>query len=138
MDTTLDKIMKARTLRSMCKKEGTTSDQMQAYIDTMSTIALELQEAEEKAAKDEKMKKEAIEAAVAQLKEVGVTARDLVSAFDAGGAKTKSRTAKYTYTDEGGEKRGWTGQGRIPIPMQKQMDEENLKKEDFLTQPHEA
>ncbi len=133
MDTTLDKIMKARTLRSVCKKEGTTSTQMQAYIETMNTIALEIQEAEEEEAAAERIKAKAIEDALAKLKEAGVTTRELVAAIDVGTSKSRGKAPKYTYTDENGERQGWTGQGRIPIPMQKIMNEKNLTKEHFLT-----
>lgn len=133
MDTTLDKIMKARTLRSVCKKEGTTSTQMQAYIETMNTIALELHEAEEEEAAAERIKAKAIADALAKLKEAGVTTRELVAAIDVGTTKGRGKAPKYTYTDENGEHQGWTGQGRIPIPMQKEMNEKNLTKEHFLT-----
>ncbi|MGD8116920.1 hypothetical protein [Vibrio sp. TRT 29B02] len=133
MDTTLDKIMKARTLRSLCKKEGTTSTQMQAYIETMNNIALEIHEAEEAAAAAEQIKAKAIQDALAKLKEAGVTTRELVSAIDSSSTKGQSKPPKFTYIDENGNSQGWTGQGRIPIPMQKQMDEKNLPKEHFLT-----
>ncbi|MCW0313043.1 DNA-binding protein H-NS [Pantoea ananatis] len=40
--------------------------------------------------------------------------------------KTKSkrapRPAKYQYTDENGEKKSWTGQGRTPSPIKKALD----------------
>ncbi|CCO44193.1 putative DNA-binding protein H-NS [Vibrio nigripulchritudo SOn1] len=134
MDTTLDKLMKARNLRAMCKKEGTTSAQMSQYIETMKVICAELQETEAKEAEIKKAQQDAINAAVEKLKEVGVTARDLVSAFESSGSKAKNKPSKYTYKDENGDTRGWTGQGRIPAAMQKAMESNGLSKEDFLTE----
>ncbi|KTR47818.1 DNA-binding protein [Pantoea ananatis] len=37
-------------------------------------------------------------------------------------AKRAPRPAKYQYTDENGEKKSWTGQGRTPSPIKKALD----------------
>ncbi|MDI3363248.1 MULTISPECIES: H-NS family nucleoid-associated regulatory protein [Pantoea] len=36
--------------------------------------------------------------------------------------KRAPRPAKYQYTDENGEKKSWTGQGRTPSPIKKALD----------------
>lgn len=37
-------------------------------------------------------------------------------------AKRAPRPAKYQYTDENGEKKSWTGQGRTPSPIKNALD----------------
>lgn len=37
-------------------------------------------------------------------------------------AKRAPRPAKYQYTDENGETKSWTGQGRTPSPIKKALD----------------
>ncbi len=37
-------------------------------------------------------------------------------------AKRAPRPAKYRYTDENGETKSWTGQGRTPSPIKKALD----------------
>ncbi len=48
-----------------------------------------------------------------------------------GKSKRAARPAKYKYTDENGESRTWTGQGRTPAVIKKAMDE-GKSLEDFL------
>jgi len=46
--------------------------------------------------------------------------------------KRSVRTAKYGYTDEKGESRTWTGQGRTPAAIKKALEEQGKKLDDFL------
>lgn len=47
-------------------------------------------------------------------------------------AKRAARPPKYHYTDETGEARTWTGQGRTPAVIKKAIDEQGKSLEDFL------
>ena len=50
----------------------------------------------------------------------------------AGKTKRAARPAKYQYTDENGETKTWTGQGRTPAVIKKAIDEQGKTLEDFL------
>ena len=47
-------------------------------------------------------------------------------------AKRAARPAKYSYIDENGETKTWTGQGRTPAVIKKAMDEQGKSLDDFL------
>ncbi len=49
-----------------------------------------------------------------------------------GKAKRAARPAKYQYTDENGEVKTWTGQGRTPAVIKKAIDEQGKTLDDFL------
>ena len=46
--------------------------------------------------------------------------------------KRSVRPAKYGYTDEKGESRTWTGQGRTPAVIKKALEEQGKSLDDFL------
>lgn len=46
--------------------------------------------------------------------------------------KRSLRPAKYGYTDEKGESRTWTGQGRTPAVIKKALEEQGKSLDDFL------
>ena len=50
----------------------------------------------------------------------------------AGKAKRPARPAKYSYVDEDGENRTWTGQGRTPAVIKKAIEEQGKQLDDFL------
>ncbi|MEH0832695.1 DNA-binding transcriptional regulator H-NS [Pectobacterium cacticida] len=47
-------------------------------------------------------------------------------------SKRAARPPKYQYTDENGEVRTWTGQGRTPAVIKKAIEEQGKSLEDFL------
>ena len=47
-------------------------------------------------------------------------------------AKRAARPAKYSYVDENGENRTWTGQGRTPAVIKKAIEEQGKQLDDFL------
>ncbi|MBA0166230.1 MULTISPECIES: histone-like nucleoid-structuring protein H-NS [Pectobacterium] len=49
-----------------------------------------------------------------------------------GKSKRAARPAKYQYTDENGEVRTWTGQGRTPAVIKKAIEEQGKSLDDFL------
>ncbi|QQG26754.1 DNA-binding transcriptional regulator H-NS [Pectobacterium carotovorum] len=50
----------------------------------------------------------------------------------AGKNKRAARPAKYQYTDENGELKTWTGQGRTPAVIKKAIEEQGKSLDDFL------
>ncbi len=55
----------------------------------------------------------------------GIDPQDLFNSISASSPKKKRavRPAKYEYTDENGELKTWTGQGRTPSTIKKALDE---------------
>ena len=47
-------------------------------------------------------------------------------------AKRAARPAKYSYIDENGESKTWTGQGRTPAVIKKAIEEQGKQLDDFL------
>lgn len=66
----------------------------------------------------------------------GIDPNELLSTLAAakapGKAKRAARPAKYSYIDENGESKTWTGQGRTPAVIKKAIEEQGKKLEDFL------
>lgn len=66
----------------------------------------------------------------------GIDPNELLSTLAAakapGKAKRAARPAKYSYIDENGESKTWTGQGRTPAIIKKAIEEQGKKLEDFL------
>lgn len=66
----------------------------------------------------------------------GIDPNELLSTLAAvkapGKAKRAARPAKYKYTDENGEARTWTGQGRTPAVIKKAIEEDGKQLDDFL------
>ncbi|MEN7459687.1 H-NS family histone-like protein [Pantoea dispersa] len=54
----------------------------------------------------------------------GIDPNELLGALETGKkrAKRAPRPAKYSYTDENGEEKSWTGQGRTPAAIKKALD----------------
>ena len=47
-------------------------------------------------------------------------------------SKRAPRPAKYSYQDDNGEQRTWTGQGRQPVVIRRAIEEQGKTLEDFL------
>ncbi|MBG6241587.1 MAG: DNA-binding transcriptional regulator H-NS [Candidatus Symbiopectobacterium sp. Dall1.0] len=66
----------------------------------------------------------------------GIDPNELLQSLGAaktpGKSKRAARPAKYQYTDENGEARTWTGQGRTPAVIKKAIEEQGKYLDDFL------
>ncbi|AXU95020.1 histone-like nucleoid-structuring protein H-NS [Erwinia persicina] len=66
----------------------------------------------------------------------GIDPNELLSTLAAakapGKAKRAARPAKYSYIDENGESKTWTGQGRTPAVIKKAIEEQGKNLDDFL------
>ncbi|MEC5341606.1 histone-like nucleoid-structuring protein H-NS [Brenneria populi] len=58
--------------------------------------------------------------------------QSLGSVKSIGKSKRAARPAKYQYTDENGEVKTWTGQGRTPAVIKKAIEEQGKSLDDFL------
>lgn len=80
---------------------------------------------------------EKVEQYLALIKSEGLTLADLVEksdfpAFKKLRKKRPTRPPKYKYIDEQGNLQTWTGQGRMPKPMQQAIAQHKKKLTDFL------
>lgn len=130
-------LLNIRSLRAFGRE--LTLEQLEEALDKLTIVVEERREAEaeERAAREEKEAKLAEYAS--QIREQGINVEDLIAAL-AGEGSTKSnkpkqkrapRPAKYKYVNEQGEEKTWTGQGRTPSAIQKQLDA-GSKLDDFL------
>lgn len=66
----------------------------------------------------------------------GIDPNELLQALSevkvSGKSKRAIRPAKYSYVDENGENRTWTGQGRTPAVIKKAIEEQGKQLDDFL------
>ena len=66
----------------------------------------------------------------------GIDPNELLQSLSAtkvtGKSKRAARPAKYQFTDENGELKTWTGQGRTPAVIKKAIEEQGKSLDDFL------
>ena len=114
-----------RALRNLTRK--LTIEQLESIIAKLQFIINEKREAAEKYQYQEQQRKERIEKYKSLLKQDGITADELAEILGdkqiQPRKKRQARPAKYKYTDENGEVKTWTGQGRTPKAIQKALDE---------------
>ncbi|MFK5783900.1 H-NS histone family protein [Escherichia coli] len=91
-----------------------TSDYLQQCRQEESSKAAELQARQEK-----------LDALRKLMEEDGINPEELLGSFQAKSTATKKsrgpRPAKYSFTDENGETKTWTGQGRTPKALAEQI-----------------
>ncbi len=127
-------LLNIRSLRAFARE--LTIEQLEEALDKLTIVVEERKSAAEeelavKAEREAKLKEYA-----AQIAEDGIEIEDLIAALNSE-TKTKPkqkrapRPAKYKYTDESGEEKTWTGQGRTPKAIQLQLDQ-GASMDDFL------
>ena len=91
---------------------------LQAAVEEKRAQAAEIEQAEQERARIAKYKE--------LIKQEGITAEELTAIIGIAPSsirkKREPRPAKYKYTDETGQERTWTGQGRTPRVIQKALD----------------
>ncbi|MEA9392213.1 H-NS family nucleoid-associated regulatory protein [Acerihabitans sp. TG2] len=103
----------------------------------LNIIIEEKDRAEKEAKRQEEEKIEKVNLLRAELEKYGLTPDDLVTEETKRDLmrphkKTRKTNPKYQYIDESGQTKTWTGQGRTPTPIKKQMEEKNKTLDDFL------
>ncbi len=123
MSETLKVLNNIRTLRAQAR-EVSLAD-LEEVLEKFETVVNERREAEAAIASEIKEKNEKLEKYRQMLLEDGIDLSEL-SALETSGGKTRSkrapRPAKYQYTDENGETKSWTGQGRTPAVIKQALD----------------
>ena len=107
-----------RTLRAQARE--TSLETLEEILEKMTSIVEEKRHEEETGIKERDERKVKIEAIREQLLADGIDPQELLSNYRSSSASKKQkssrnpRPAKYKYTDEDGNEKSWTGQGRTP------------------------
>nr|WP_024968005.1 H-NS family nucleoid-associated regulatory protein [Pantoea sp. IMH] len=132
MSETLKVLNNIRTLRAQAREVSLS--ELEEMLEKLEAVVNERREAEAAIASEIKEKEEKLAKYRQMLLDDGIDLSELTSAENTTGksrAKRAPRPAKYQYTDENGETKSWTGQGRTPAVI-KQALEQGKKLEDFL------
>ncbi|MFT7680700.1 MAG: DNA-binding protein H-NS [Moritella dasanensis] len=113
--------LNARSLRAATKELSV--EQLEEVLIKFTTIVEDRKEAEAADLEKQQEKQAKMTEILLQLKENGISPEELMGLTDATAEKAKVKTkrgprpAKYAY-DFNGESKTWTGQGRMPLPLQ--------------------
>ncbi|MEN4833067.1 H-NS family nucleoid-associated regulatory protein [Pantoea vagans] len=124
-----------RTLRAQSREISL--DILEEILEKMTSIVEEKRHEEESGMKEREERKVKLEAIREQLLADGIDPQELLGNYGSSStsAKQKSnrnpRPAKYKYTDENGNEKSWTGQGRTPKAIKSALDS-GKKLEDFI------
>lgn len=133
MSESLKILNNIRTLRAQARE--TSLETLEEMLEKLEVVVNERREefSLEKAAEEERVQK--LQKYREMLEEAGIDPTDLLEASavnKTGRAKRAARPAKYSYIDENGETKTWTGQGRTPAVIKRAIDEEGKSLDDFL------
>jgi len=124
--------LNARSLRAATKELSVV--QLEDVLIKFTKIVEDRKESEAAELEKQQEKQAMMNEILLQLKENGISPEELMNLTDSTTEKTKTkrgpRPAKYAY-DLDGETKTWTGQGRMPLPLQEMMNEKGSI-EEFL------
>ncbi|EJE4701730.1 TPA: H-NS family nucleoid-associated regulatory protein [Vibrio parahaemolyticus] len=122
-------LLNIRSLRAFSRE--LTLEQLEEALDKLTTVVLERQESEKSEREDRAEQEAKLEEIATKIAKEGIDVEALIEVL-AGQPKAKAkvkaskrppRPAKYRYTDDMGEEKTWTGQGRTPSAIQTLLDE---------------
>ncbi|EAR57372.1 putative DNA-binding protein H-NS [Photobacterium sp. SKA34] len=119
----IDILLNLRSLRAQAREMSVVD--LQEGLQKFTQVVEERREEEEAANAVNKEQEAKLQKYRDMLEAEGITAEELVALLgDAPKAKKKraARPAKYTFSDENGEEKTWTGQGRTPKALQQLLD----------------
>ncbi|QFI37214.1 H-NS histone family protein [Moritella marina ATCC 15381] len=117
--------LNARSLRAATKELSV--EQLEDVLIKFTAIVNDRKEAEAADLEKQQEKQAKMNEILLQLKENGISPEELMGLTDTTSEKTKTKTkrgprpAKYAY-DLNGDAKTWTGQGRMPLPLQEVMN----------------
>ncbi|MBJ8931574.1 H-NS family histone-like protein [Citrobacter freundii] len=124
MSEALKVLNNIRTLRAQSRE--VTLELLEEMLEKLTIVVQERREEDAAAQREVQEKVAKLERYREMLLADGIDPTDLLGGGDTTkAAKTKRapRPAKYAYTDENGEQKTWTGQGRTPAAIKKALDE---------------
>ncbi|SCC67969.1 histone-like nucleoid-structuring protein H-NS [Kosakonia oryziphila] len=123
-----------RTLRAQARE--CTLETLEEMLEKLEVVVTERREEESAAAAEVEERTRKLQQYRDMLMADGIDPNELLNSLSAAKSGTKAkravRPAKYSYVDENGETKTWTGQGRTPAVIKKAMDEQGKQLEDFL------
>ena len=123
-----------RTLRAQAR-ELPLSD-LEEILEKLTVVVTERREEVEAEEAQNREKEEKLSKYREMLLADGIDPNELLNALSENKTVTKARRAarpaKYSYVDENGESRTWTGQGRTPAVIKKAIEEDGKQLDDFL------
>lgn len=132
MSETLKVLNNIRTLRAQARELSLA--ELEEMLEKLDAVVSERRDAEAAIAEEVRQKEEKLAKYRQMLMEDGIDPNELTAGESASAkprAKRAPRPAKYKYTDEAGEEKSWTGQGRTPAVIKQALDN-GKKLEDFL------
>lgn len=123
MSDALKALNNLRTLRVQAREVDI--DTLNEMLEKLSVVVAERREEQEAALASEREKADKLAKYKEMLLNDGIDISDLTklaSVETKSKAKRAPRPAKYQYTDENGETKSWTGQGRTPSPIKKALE----------------
>ena len=129
-----------RTLRAELAEKTRTilwdRDRLEEMLEKLEVVVNERREEESAAAAEVEERTRKLQQYREMLIADGIDPNELLNSLAAVKSGTKAkraqRPAKYSYVDENGETKTWTGQGRTPAVIKKAMDEQGKSLDDFL------
>lgn len=124
-----------RTLRAQAR--GTSLEILEEILEKLTAIVEEKRHEEESGLKEREERKVKLHAIREQLLADGIDPQELLTNSNSPSTTKKQkssrspRPAKYRYTDEEGNGKSWTGQGRTPKAIKQALDS-GKKLKDFL------
>ncbi|MBC0855483.1 H-NS family nucleoid-associated regulatory protein [Pantoea stewartii] len=114
-----------RTLRAQSRE--TSLEILEEILDKLTSIVEEKRHEEESGMKEKEKRKVKLDAIREQLLADGIDPQELLGHYGSSSASKKKssrnpRPAKYKYTDENGNEKSWTGQGRTPKAIKSALD----------------
>lgn len=123
-----------RTLRAQARE--CTLDTLEEMLEKLEVVVNERREEDSQAQAEIEERTRKLQQYREMLIADGIDPNELLQSMSAsksaGKTKRAARPAKYQYTDENGDVKTWTGQGRTPAVIKKAIDEEGKALEDFL------
>ncbi len=119
-------LLNIRSLRAFARE--LTLEQLEEALDKLTLVVKECREIEAKEQEAKAAQQTRLAAIAKQIEREGIDVHALITALSnespqKSKAKRTPRPAKYRYVDANGQEKTWTGQGRTPQAIQKQLDE---------------
>ncbi|MGR5187785.1 H-NS family nucleoid-associated regulatory protein [Photobacterium damselae] len=115
MSETINVLLNLRTLRAQSRELSL--EQLQEGLEKLTQVVNERVQEEEQLRAENREKEEKLETYRQLLLADGIAPEELIASVATSKSKKSSRKprpAKYRYTDEDGQEKTWTGQGRTP------------------------
>ncbi|HDT3000387.1 TPA: DNA-binding transcriptional regulator H-NS [Proteus mirabilis] len=133
MSESLKILNNIRTLRAQARE--TSLETLEEMLEKLEVVVNERREEEQAMQAEIEERQQKLQKYRELLLADGIDPNDLfevAGASKTGRAKRATRPAKYSYVDDNGETKTWTGQGRTPAVIKRAIEEEGKSLEDFL------